>query len=155
MKASLALLALVETCLFGRLYAAPVLSCEGEPGAQEIARYQHTHEVSVRRPVRGPDGIELEVSQMISVTDELMVWDRGADTICVSLTAYDSSARECSVDGTAKKDAAGEFLFSEGTCAIHLSIGPNRIDLRVPKNGCQKGYCATDGAIEDATYVCE
>jgi hypothetical protein len=53
----------------------------------------------------------------------------------------------------AVKDAAGDFVLSEGTCAIRLSIGAESVVLRASPEGCKTGYCAAQGAIEDSKYA--
>jgi hypothetical protein len=129
------------------------VSCHRPPPGQEIIRYQRVHHITIRRPARGPDAIEYEAVEVVSVTDELLVWHLASDTACVLLTTFDQDARECGLDGVAVLGEAGEFVFSEEACAVRLSIGADRVDVKAPKTGCMQGYCAKSGVIEDGRYV--
>ena len=129
------------------------ISCHRPPPGQDIFRYQRVHDITIRRPARGPDAIEYEAVEVISVTDELLVWHPASDTVCVLLTTFDREAHECGLDGVAVLGEAGEFVFSEEACAVRLSIGADQVQVRAPKSGCTKGYCARNGVIEDGTYV--
>jgi len=120
---------------------------------QAVTQYQRAHKVTVRRRGPGPDAIELEFLVALPVVDQLAVWERGPESICLSLTTVGENARECDVYGMAVKDAAGDFVFSEGSCVIRFSIGTDGVELRVSREGCKIGYCAAQGVIENATYV--
>lgn len=118
-----------------------------------MIQYQHVHDITIRRPARGPDAIEYEAIDVVPATDVLLVWHPTPDTACVLLTTFDQNARECGVDGLAMKDATGELVFSDEACQVRLSVSAEKAELRAPKTGCARGYCATNGVIEDATYV--
>ena len=120
---------------------------------QAVTQYQRAHVVTVRRRGPGPDAIELEFLVALPVVDQLAVWERGPESICLSLTTVGENARECDVYGMTVKDAAGVFVFSEGTCVIRFSIGTDGVELRAYQEGCKIGYCAAQGVIENATYV--
>jgi hypothetical protein len=152
MRALLALITVAHCCFAAELYAAPVVSCNRPPQRQEIIQYQRVHDITIRRPARGPDAIEYEAVELVSAMDRLAIWHSGPDSICISLTTFDQDAHECSIDGLATKDAAGEFVFSEEACAVRMSIGPEQARVRAPKDGCKSGYCAKNGVIEDAAY---
>jgi hypothetical protein len=152
-KLYLALLVMAGDCLFGELHAAPVASCDEVPPLRTVTQYQRQHDVTARRRGLGPDAIELEFLVVMPVMDQLAVWERGPESICLSLTTVGESARECDVHGTAAKDAAGDFIFSEGLCVIRFSIGAEGVELRASREGCKIGYCAEHGAVESATYV--
>jgi hypothetical protein len=148
-----ALCLVLGCCATTQLHAAPDFSCHRPPPRQEIIRYQRVHDVTIRRAARGPDAIEYEAVEVVSVTDELLVWRPASDTACVLLTTFDQDARECGLDGVAVLGAAGEFVFSEEACAVRLSIGADQVQLRAPETGCTQGYCARNGIIEDGAYV--
>ena len=149
----LPLVVLAGGCLFGDLHAAPASSCDEVPSVRAVTQYQRAHDVTARRRGLGPDAIELEFLVVMPVMDQLAVWKHGPESICLSLTTVGENARECDVYGMAVKDAAGDFVFSEGTCVIRFSIGAEGVELRASREGCKAGYCAEQGAIENATYV--
>jgi hypothetical protein len=138
-------------CLVGALHAAPSAPCDEAPALQAVTQYQRAHEVTVRRRGPGPDAIELEFLVVLPVIDQLVVWERGPESNCFSLTTVGENARECDVYGMAVKDAAGDFVFSEGNCVIRFSIGTGGVELRASREGCNIGYCAAQGVIENAT----
>ena len=142
---------MVCSCSSQKLYAAPISSCD--PAPERISQYQRVHDITIRGLARGPDAIELEMYKVVPALDRLMVWQAGPDTICLSLTAYDRDAHECSVDGIATKDASGEFVFSDGSCVIRFSTGTDNVGMRVLDDGCGKRYCAGKGVMEDAIFV--
>lgn len=148
-----AFMAALGCCAFSQAPAAPDISCHRPPTGQEVIQYQRVHDITIRRPARGPDAIEYEAIDVVSAVDVLMVWHPAPDEACVLLTTYDQNATECGVDGLALKDATGEFVFSDEACRVRLSISPEKVELRAPKVGCKKGYCAKNGVIEDASYV--
>jgi len=148
----LTLVVMAGGCLAG-VHAAPSAPCDEAPALQAVTRYQRAHEVTVRRRGSGPDAIELEFLVALPVFDQLAVWERGPESVCLSLTTVGENARECDVYGMAVKDAAGNFVFSEGNCVIHFSIGTDGVELRASREGCRIGYCAAQGVIENATYV--
>lgn len=153
MKASILLAVVIGSCFSRGLLAAPVSSCDRQPPTEQISQYQHVHNVTIRGLVRGPDGIELEVRKVIPAIDQLVVWHAEPDTICISLTAYDRDAHECSVDGAATKDASDKFVLSDGSCVIRFSIRADSAGMGVLGDGCAKPYCAGKGVMEDATFV--
>lgn len=153
MRPYLALVVVAGSCLFGELHAASAASCDEVPSIGAVTQYQHAHDVAARRRGPGPDAIELDFLVVMPVKDQLAVWERSAESICLSLTTVGENARECDVYGLAAKDAAGDFVFSEGTCVIRFSIGAESVELRASREGCKRGYCAAQGAIENATYV--
>ena len=153
MKNCLTLTVMAGACLVGELHAAPSALCDDAPALQTVTQYQRAHEVTVRRRGPGPDAIELEFLVVLPVRDQLAVWERGPESICLSLTTVGENARECDVYGMAVKDAAGDFVFSDGSCVIRFSIGTDGVELRVSREGCKIGYCAAQGVIENATYV--
>jgi len=153
MKNYLTLAVMAGACLVGELHAAPLTPCDEAPVLQAVTQFQHAREVTVRRRGPGPDAIELEFLVALPVVDQLAVWERGPESICLSLTTVGENTRECDVYGMAAKDAAGDFVFSEGSCVIRFSIGADRVDLRASREGCKMDYCAAQGVIENATYV--
>jgi hypothetical protein len=153
MKNCLTLAVMAGGCLVGALHAAPSAPCDEAPALQAVTQYQRAHEVTVRRRGPGPDAIELEFLVVLPVIDQLVVWERGPESNCFSLTTVGENARECDVYGMAVKDAAGDFVFSEGNCVIRFSIGTGGVELRASREGCKIGYCAAQGVIENATYV--
>jgi hypothetical protein len=153
MKNGLTLVVMAGAGLLGELHAAPSALCDEAPALQTVIQYQRAHEVTVRRRSPGPDAIELEFLVVLPVIDQLAVWERGPESICLSLTTVGENARECDVFGMAVKDAAGDFVFSEGNCVIRFSIGTGGVELRASREGCKIGYCAAQGIIENATYV--
>jgi len=153
MRVSSVFVTVAACCGFVQAPAALNISCHRPPPGEEVIYYQRVHDITIRRPARGPDAIEYEAVDVVSATDELLVWHPEPDTVCVLLTTYDQNARECGVDGLAANDGSGEFVFSEEACPLHLSIGADKVELRAPTSGCKQGYCAKDGVIEDATYL--
>lgn len=153
MKNYVRLVVMAGACLVGDLHAAQSAPCNEAPALSTVTRYQRAHEVTVRRRGPGPDAIELEFLVVLPVRDQLAVWQRGPESICLSLTTVGENARECDVYGMAIRDAAGDFVFSEGTCVIRFSIRPEGVELRASREGCITGYCAAQGAIENATYI--
>jgi hypothetical protein len=81
-----ALVVMAGGCLFGELHAAPVASCEEAPPTRAVTQYQRAHDVTARRRGLGPDAIELEFLVVFPVMDQLAVWERGPESICLSLT---------------------------------------------------------------------
>jgi len=153
MKNCLTLVVMAGGFLTGALHAAPSAPCDEAPALQAVTQYQRAHVVTVRRRGPGPDAIELEFLVALPVIDQLAVWERRPESICLSLTTVGENARECDVYGMTVKDAAGVFVFSEGTCVIRFSIGTDGVELRASQEGCKIGYCAAQGVIENATYV--
>jgi len=153
MRSFLASVVVAGSCLFGELDAASAASCDEVPSIRAVTQYQRAHDVAARRRGPGPDAIELEFLVVMPVIDQLAVWEHGPKSMCLSLTTVGENARECDVYGMAVKDAAGDFVFSEGTCVIRFSIWAEGVELRASREGCKTGYCAAQGTIENATYV--
>ena len=145
---------LIALCYFLLpLSGAEVFSCNRMPAGQQVMQYQRAHDITLRRPARGPDAIGYEAVEHIAAVDQLSIWRPGPDSACISLTAFDENARECGVDGLAKREQSGEFVLVEEACPLRLSIAADRVELRAPPGSCQRGYCAPNGVIEAGTYL--
>lgn len=132
--------------------AEPV-SCRRPPPGREVLRFEHAHEVTIYQTMRGPDAIEFQVTRVVPITDELILWRVQPGMVCVVLTSFDSKGLECGVAGVAMQSDAGDFLLTEEACRLRFSFDHDRIELRAPPSGCAAGYCDRDGVIEDAAYV--
>ena len=134
--------------------AAPVcepLQAELPPGG---VSFVHRHKVP-----------EL-VDGVVSVADELVLWNRQPESLCFFVTAVQRNLHQCWLFGRAERQGSGTYIYEDKSCKVVLEVRSNRVKMNVtdPSDSKRKGCnpeetpafsCGMNTWIPSATYVTE
>jgi hypothetical protein len=106
------------------------------------------------------------VDGVVSVEDQLVLWDRQPESLCFFVTTVHRNLHYCWLVGKAERQRTGVYKYEDKSCKVVLEVRNNRVRMNVtdpsePKSeGCNPENTATFSCgmntwIPSATYVRE